>query len=319
MTLGERIVRLSRMGVRRTVGRVGEHLDGHSARLRTGLTRGLTVFIFHEVTEKPSPFLQANGMFATPDQFRRQVDWITSRFDVIEPTRLAQLGGSGDLPASAAMITFDDSWAGTFRTAVPMLAELDLPALCFVNMATVRGEPDLAAVRRYELHHHGGDSALQDTMTITQGDHVVEQIRERYGSSDTFHAYQGPTATPDDLARAASLGTVWFGSHLYRHWDLRLVSDELYVESLRRNGRALRDYGNVLPTFATPHGLEPGRPVFELAAAAGVKALFTGLGNQNLRADTPILDRLLVPPGPFDKREWWYATHRRRVLGSRAR
>jgi len=287
---------------------------------RSVLTRGLTVFIFHEITASPSAFQTTFNSYTSPEVFRRQLAWISRRFTVVDPLQLRQLGGDGKLPPNAALITFDDAWAGVFRVGLPILREYQMPGLCFLNMGTVDGAPDLAALRKYEgATSRFVGSGTQRPLDAETGRRILTEIREKFADDAAFRAYQGPTATRDDLALAAGAGNVWFGSHLYHHWDLRLISVELYEQSFTQNANALSAYSNHLPAFATPHGYagNQGADPFSVPTRHGARVIFTGTGTQNGVTDSRILDRVWFPQEPASSREWWYATHRRRALGRR--
>jgi peptidoglycan/xylan/chitin deacetylase (PgdA/CDA1 family) len=290
--------------------------------LRTHLLRGLTVFVFHEVTDEPSEFQRRTSLYSTPAVFERQILWIRERFELIAPTGLSQLGGEGELPTNAALITFDDAWAGTFRIGLPVLESLSVPALCFINTATVEGTPDFAAVRLHErLHPTPGGPRLGRRHTLTTADVVLDEIAARYGIDPSFISFQGATATADDLARAAHTGLVWFGLHLHHHWDLDLVDRDLLEASLQENARAIGSYGNALPAFAPPYGRRVPS-LMSVAHGQGLTAVFGAGGEQNGSAAAPIIDRITLPfelelpPVPA---QWWYETHRRRVFGRLAR
>ncbi len=311
---------LARAGIRKSVTAVGSRADRLIPVWRAALTRGLTAFIFHDVTASPSSHQRTSRSYTSPEVFAEQIAWIEGRFTIVSPPSLPQLGGTGPLPSDAAMITFDDSWAGIFRLALPMLRERGIPAMCFLNMGAVAGDPDLSAVRRYE-HAMSMRSRSLDTGVLdrTAGARVLAVIRDRYGDDPGFRRYQGPTATPGDLEEAANAGNVWFGSHLYHHWDLRCIATDLYEQSFDDNSAALSVYPNTLAAVATPYGYagEAGADPCAIPAARGARVVFTGAGNQNRAADLFRLDRVSLPPEPSSAREWWYATHRRRVLGRR--
>lgn len=315
------------VGRTRSLGRasgvaIGPSLDRRFGRLRSHLLRGLTVFAFHEVTDEPSEFLRRRQIFTTPAVFERQIRWIRDRFDVISPTWLPQLGGEGELPTNAALITVDDAWAGAFRIGVPILESLSVPALYFINTATVEGAPDLGAVRAYErLHPPVGGPRLARKHTLATAQVILHEIAARYQTDPAFTSFQGATATAEDLAPAAGTGSVWFGLHLHHHWDLDLVDRELLEASLQDNARAIGLYGNALPAFASPYGrLAP--LLLPVAHAHGVTAVFGVGGKQNGSAAAPLINRITlpdevdVPPVPA---QWWYATHRRRMFGRLAR
>jgi peptidoglycan/xylan/chitin deacetylase (PgdA/CDA1 family) len=279
------------------------------------LRRGLTVFVFHEVTEQPSEFQRRASVYTPPAVFERQIRWIGRRFDVISPTQLGRLGGTGPVPANAALITFDDTWAGTFRTAVPLLETLGLPALCFVNTATAGGAPDLAAVRLYEgLHPPEGGPRLERSIESSTAEAVLDEVTERYQANPEFAEFQGATATAEDLRRAARSGLVWFGLHLHHHWDLGLVDAELAGHSLRLNREAVGSYGNALPAFAPPYGRVVAW-LDRVCADAGVQQTFLAAGGQNDSADGSPVNRIVLPAGRGVSAELWFVTHRRRLFG----
>jgi peptidoglycan/xylan/chitin deacetylase (PgdA/CDA1 family) len=319
----------ARAAVRGGIAALGPPLERLVPPVRAWLARGLTVFIFHEVTSVPSLFHRTANTYTSPDVFLRQLSWITARFTVIEPARLRALGGSGELPHNAALLTFDDCWAGTFRVAVPLLQQLALPALCFLNMGTIRGDPDLVAVRAYELHqaaphpNHifpGEAEAPGVQINVDHGDELVSRARKRYGSDQAFLTYQGPTATESDLRKAERSGSISFGSHLYHHWDVRDVADDLYEAALVRNSRALAEFSHSLRAFAIPHGYagQGERDPFTVPFRLGTRVIFTGSGYQNNDPGRQVLDRAFFPAEPSPIRYWWYATHRKRLLGRRA-
>lgn len=305
--------------VRRTATEVGSRGDKRLPRVRALLTRGLTVFVFHDITDAPSEYQLRAQNFTTIEAFRQQVLWIGDRFELIGPMELKQLGGTGGLPARAALVTFDDAWAGVFRAGIPLLSGLGVPALCFVNMATVQGAPDLGAVRRFEdLRPPPGGSRLRRALGAESARTILDEINHLYGSSPEFASFQGETATPDDLHAAADRGSVWLGSHFFHHWDSTLVAPDVLSRSLRQNAEALRPFTNVVPALATPYGHEltvPAQVTYEL----GIRVVFVATGNQNRDGDGWVLDRVSLEPEPSGPAEWWYSTHRRRLFGALAR
>jgi len=311
---------MPRVAVRRTTTALGSRFERVLPSWRQTLTRGLTVFIFHEITDEPSAFHRECGTYTSPKVFERQLDWIAERFKVIEPIALPQLGGIGAIPQNAALLTFDDAWAGIFGVGLPMLHDRGFAALLFLNTATVNGEPDLGAVRAYERARRAEDPVLTTIqLSANEGDRVATQVRERYGADARFLAYQGATATSEDVARAGDSEGVWFGSHLHHHWEVPSIAPDLYERELARNAEALAPYRNRVPAFATPNGYAGGRGADPFAAPLrqGIRVIFTGTGNQNVGVDSPVLDRLFLPTEPASPHEWWYATHRRRILGRR--
>lgn len=294
---------------------MGPSFERRLPRLRAFLTRGLTIFVFHEITDTPSEFQLRGGGYTTLGAFAAQLEWIGARFEFVAPVDLPHLGGERPLPDRAALITFDDAWAGMFRAGLPILAVRDIPALCFINMATINGDPDLSAVRRYEERTLPREQRrLEATADADTGPRLLTEIRERYRSDAAFTAFQGPTASIEDLRRGAGRGRVWFGSHLHHHWDTTRVTSDLLALSLRDNATALAEFDNTLPALATPYGADvtlPGTSGEEL----GIRTVFVAHGGQNRVVSSRVLDRVALEPEPSGPPEWWYATHRRRLFG----
>ena len=75
----------TRSVLNRGVSALGPSVDQACPRWRARLTRGFTVFMFHEVTDAPSPFHRQHGSYLTEDGFRKRLEWISRRFTVVTP------------------------------------------------------------------------------------------------------------------------------------------------------------------------------------------------------------------------------------------
>ena len=305
----------ARASLRQALGRTGFGVDRLSPRFRRRLNAGLTVFVYHEVTEQPSEFQRLSRGFTTPEMLERQLRWIGQRFSFIAPTDLPQLGGSGSLPDNAALVTFDDAWAGVFRTGLPILASLNVPALCFVNMATVHGSPDLAAVRRFERVRAAESPTTGTRLDVGAAEDLILHIEHSYGDDPGYRRFQGATASVEDVARTTQSGwRVWLGSHLYHHWDISTVVPDVIKRSAQHNAEALRPYANALPALATPYGRTLGwSPA--LGAELAAEVIFVATGAQNRSPEARVLDRLELEPEPSREPDWWWSAHRRRLFG----
>ena len=134
-------------------------------------TRGLTVFLFHDVTDFPSPFQSAVGVATPLWIFQQQVEWIARTFEVVGTDRLES---GQDLPSNAAMLTFDDSWAGTFSNGLPILEKFSLPATAFMNFCGIDERVDATALFHYRNGHDSGFPTMRhrgDQPTVPSGLH----------------------------------------------------------------------------------------------------------------------------------------------------
>lgn len=288
----------------------------HSSWVRTYLRGGLSIFIFHDVTDSPSPFQRLTRSSVSTAVFERQLDWIGERFEFIDPSWLPQFGGAGELPPNAALISFDDAWAGIVQTAAPILARRGLACLWFVNTGTLAGNPDLAVVRTYDAVHGRGGWPHDVPLSVDAGAQLIAELRGGYVEDHSFESFQGRTATSDDLEAADRLGAVWFASHLEHHWALSEIEDALFELSYKESMKVLQQLTHWLPGLALPYGgndrsLCPG--TLELAREFGCHALFLGRGGANGDPSALVLDRLWFPPEPASEQAWWWGVHRARV------
>ena len=96
---------------------------------RYSLRQGLTVFVFHEVSDNPSEFARKYGLNLTIQNFRNQAEWINNNFNLVSPEALT---ANSTLPKNAALVTFDDGFELAFKNAFPILEELNIPVLMFM-------------------------------------------------------------------------------------------------------------------------------------------------------------------------------------------
>jgi len=270
-------------------------LAGRSRTVSRGLTRGLSVFTFHDVTDRPSPF-QVAADLATPTQvFRQQVEWIARTFDVIDPSILA---GSQSLPSHAAAITFDDAWLGTFTNGFAILDELSLPAISFLNYCDIDNGVDAAALAAFE---HGINSEFPS----------MKNRNDRPSDPDAFRVFQGDLATDSTIQYWNKHHRCSFGSHLYWHVLSTGATPAEFEESYLRNKYRLAELKNGLNLMSFPFG-QPGKHFnnrqVALARNLGARRVFSAYARVNRSpAERFLLDRIALPvddsrPGALVKR-----------------
>lgn len=283
------------------------------------MTRGLTTFIFHDITDEPSRFQRETSSYTRSAEFRAQIEWIMQRFTVVSPEELPQLTtGVADrpFPHNAALITFDDAWAGIPQVGLPILHEYGCPAVWFVNMGTILGDPDVAVVAHYEQIVLKRAPDPNRSYTIQSADEHLETLRLRYSDNDAFGQYQGPIASMSDVRESAEVPGVWFGSHLLHHWNLGQIDEGLYRASIQANREALAPFACSLPILATPFGFA-GERALRAPRDFGYRVIFVGTCQQERQVswDDLVVDRVFLPTGEPAMRSWWYATHRKRIFG----
>ncbi len=253
-----------------------------SPRLRRRLRSGLTVFNFHEVTDSPSPFIERHHLYVTPTVFRRQVMWIKDHFQVVHPDRLVD----GNIAAGSALVTFDDGWNGCFETALPILDELNIPSLHFLNMATTKGELLISAVADYLGRTDQRFCRFMEVEELKRPYHLtltpaaLEKFEREAGSLPVADIAedQGVLASFDMVKQWQKHRLVRVANHLYNHWNAVALSADELSEQYSLNLSYLKAFENYVPLFAFPNG-QPGSCFTEteisVINALGARRLFT--------------------------------------------
>lgn len=237
--VGQRVKSRLRGPIVSTARRALDRVPRVSSRLR----EGLTIFTFHDVGTG-SAFQDRHELSASIEVFERQVAWIESHFEVVHPDVL--LDERPLLPRTAALITFDDAWAGTFRRGLPALERRWLPSIVFLNMATVLGEPDVTAALAHLQLTDG--KALPTPALLRPG--VTDHLR----GDPTFREFVGEIANISDLSAWDGHPLVRFGNHLFHHWHCTPLDAATFSAEFGRNTSALDRFASALPFFAFPYG-----------------------------------------------------------------
>ena len=96
----------------------------------------LVVFIYHEISNHPSPFMEEHNLNVKPALFVQHMDFIRHNFNIIDPDQLL----AGQYKKPAAMITFDDGMKSYFQNALPIMSERNISSINFLNVATIEGD-----------------------------------------------------------------------------------------------------------------------------------------------------------------------------------
>ena len=104
-------------------------------RVRSRVARHVPVLAYHRVFEPPDGYPCDPGLVsATPEDFRRQMAFVSRMFDVLSASELADvIRGNRALPARPLVITFDDGFADNYLHAFPILSEYGITATFFLS------------------------------------------------------------------------------------------------------------------------------------------------------------------------------------------
>lgn len=260
---------------------------------------GLTVFTFHEVSDVPSDFLQKYNLSIGIELFKKQVSWIENRFEIISSYDLL----ANRIPTCAAMITFDDGWAGSFEHALPYLADNKIPSLHFLNMASVEGGESLlpAFVASMEKDRGFLDFMDAERLSYPYFLSITPKILARYlkqaNSVDEVLGYQGRCVDPAALREWQKNPYVQLGNHLYQHWNSAVLSSAELTYQYKQNKVLLDKYENSVPLFSIPHGQWGNCFRYEdylLIKSLGAARIFACCGTVNGDKASILLDRINI-------------------------
>lgn len=286
----------------------------------------LVVFCYHDVTECPSQFSKKYGLNVRPSLFELQLNFISEYFDIISPIQLV----SGDYRTPCALITFDDGLRSYFDIAVPLLGRKGIPSIIFLNMGPVGGEVFWSGLITYLISvdngfrkHINDFSSDDDRELLLRCDRkVVREYLENHPNKDDLikgaREFYGEFATVADLFRVAESRLVFFGNHLFNHYNVLNMSDDEIETEYTANGKKLSEFPNYVPFFSYPFG-QP-ETCFDahhtkLIYNLGAQAVFCSSGGVNNKEQTKLYDRV----GASERiRSIWHLSFlvfRRKLLG----
>lgn len=265
--------------------------------------QNLFVFLYHDVTDDPSQFSRSANLYVTKAAFATQLRLIADMFEIISPTAIS-------VPRSrpGALITFDDGMASYFETAVPIMAELRVPSLIFLNLEPIEdGTPFWSAIVTYlfetdprfrELAVGAADKLAPREAFLACTPALVDDYLQSCDSSDiterisAFFGRFANRAHLREMERYREL--VFFGNHLSNHYNAATLTPDGLRRTYLENARRLAAYPNAVPFFSYPFG-QPGstfnRATHEIIFACGAQLIFSAYPLPNREPAAKLLHR----------------------------
>ena len=266
------------------------------------LSKSLTIFCFHDITDKPSQFSLENGLYIPIDVFEYQIQYINKYFNVINPLDITNT----KIPDKAAMITFDDGFKSFFKNAVPVLEKYQTPSIIFLNMGIIRGEIFWPALiiylckqvefRKYlsnKLKYINDKKSLFLSCTKDIVDEYI--LISNDNIKQNILSYVGEIADEKDLESCSINKLVYYGNHTYSHYVSSLLTDDEFVSEVTTNSNLLSKYPNYTEFFAFPFG-QPNTTFREnqinLLMDIGIRKAFCSSSTFNHCISSILLDRV---------------------------
>jgi len=258
--------------------------------------------LFHDISERESPFTKGLGITITPDSFGAVLRFLIRNYNPVGLEDVLAASNGAALPDRPVLVTFDDGYASVCDFAVPLCRKFGVPAISFINascidnrqlaldnlvcyVANVLGMGTInAAVRCVDGIEHSELRSLNDVFTRFL---PSISLSARSVFRDALVRFAG--ICESDLARGAGLyvssqqlrGLAAFdfeiGNHTYTHVNCRRLAGEDLSQEIDRNKTVLEAIsGRRVRSFSVPYGssVDLTREVGAHLEASGHKAVF---------------------------------------------
>lgn len=193
------------------------------------------IFCYHNVSSEPSEFENKNQLNHHPDIFETQLKVISELFETGDPSRLHESTNKTEF-----FITFDDGFEGALTEGLEIQKKHKIPAIHFLNMATVLKEEPYWVSSSEEIGQNYLDKPEEGWKERIQGDGAPK------------------VASLDLIKSTEESNLTFFGNHLYNHINATVLSEEELKESYDRNKKCLEEnLSKSVNYFAYPFG-QPG-------------------------------------------------------------
>jgi len=279
------------------------------------LMDGLTIFIFHEVSNQPSEFAKEYDLAISLDSFEKQIKWIQLNYDILHPSDIIN---KKIISPQSAIITFDDGFLGAFNSGLKILKDLNIPSIFFLNMrAMVEKEPILSATACYietyvpKFEQFAKKYKVDKPYHLSISPDTLNLFEKEYGVIDrkSVLEYQGAFADESILKKWDNSELVVFGNHLYDHWNISALNSDEIREQYIKNDTFLSNLNNNIKFFAFPNGCLgkcfTDKDV-EFIKKMGALKVFSATGDLNSNASDFLLHRISLNEKDVDEDYIWY-------------
>jgi hypothetical protein len=225
------------------------------------LKKELLTICYHDITKNPSKFSGLNELNLDPELFRTQLLFLKSNFNIISPDDLI----AGKIPDRAVLITFDDGWKSTFDIAIPIMKELQIPSVIFLNMAPVKGELFFPGKVDYFLKNYKNFSIFLKKNIFKSENHPLHTYctesllkafikKEKPTNHINISNYIGDFASEKMLMKHQQDKYVYYGNHLMNHYVSKRLNQIEFKDEYSSNDNLLMKYQNYRKITAFPYG-----------------------------------------------------------------
>mgnify|MGYP001369358779 CR=1 FL=1 len=90
------------------------------------------IFLYHTIEDSPNPWTIGHRYPTPYDIFKRQINFINSKFKIVRTSEIIKRLESGELKQNVAAIHFDDGFKSYFKLALPYFIKYNIPSSIFL-------------------------------------------------------------------------------------------------------------------------------------------------------------------------------------------
>jgi len=218
-----------------------------SSKFSTYIKDDLIILLYHSVSNKPSTFHEKHDLNVTEENFREQIKFFKKFYNIISPLDLL----NNNYKKPAVLFSFDDGFENYFSNALPIMEEFKVPSIHFLNMAPINGEIFFAGFSEFLYEK----KIIYKNSLFSKMDDVKNYLNDKKLLNDV-KKYHGDFITIDKLKIFENNPLVFFGNHLYNHFNLITLNKEEIHTNINLNDLSLKKFRNYLPFFAYPFGVK---------------------------------------------------------------
>jgi len=264
------------------------------------MNKELSVFLYHEVIDKPSQFCDDYHLNVTPKLFRKQIGWIKNHYNIVSPN---DIDNFSSLPPKAALISFDDGFRGAFENGLTFLEAQGIPSVMFLNMGHILNKTPLISAMAVYLSRYsskgvkGGKFSDAKEFHLSINPSIFSEFLIENPNFDYSEIlkYQGELANLNLLQKFSGSKFLFYGNHLYRHWNSASLTPEDFITNFKENQSSLSQFENSINSFSFPNG-QPGTCFddshISMLNTLSCNKVYFSSGGINLNPESYLLNRM---------------------------
>ncbi len=208
------------------------------------ISNDFIVLLYHDVSDKPSAFHRTENLYVSKKKFKDQILFLKKYYKFINPKNIKREN------QPTALVTFDDGAYSYFKNAVPFLTKQKIPSIHFLNISPIINNFFSSAFAVY-LVNKGyikkkkfTDLKYNDFKFYLKDASLCKKVK----------AFHGKFVTLKYLKKFKNNKYVYFGNHLYNHYNVIKLSKSEIKYYYEKNHKYLKKFKNSINFFSYPFG-----------------------------------------------------------------